>query len=681
MIRVYLGRAAIAAALVWLAVPLGPAQDKVETKDPPKTTDKASEAKPEPTPVPGTPGLSPQAAKINEFIKKGYESAGIKRAAARANDYEFIRRVYIDLIGRIATPEEVIDFERDGSADKRIKLVQRLLGSAAYVPKNKSGQPFPIPGSDPKAKPQPLTKYYAEEWAEHWANIWTVWLMTRTGHPDYRDQIHVWLEDQFSVKPSRGPVNHKDLTTKLLTATGTVGGAKMGGGWTPKDDYAANFIVHHLGEAVKDAKERSRDGAFDAVPITSRVTKLFLGLQTQCTQCHDHPFNKEWVQSDFWGVNAFFRQTVRSGTPSAAPGQGNNGKMVNANQITLTDMPELNSEMIVYYERRDGRRLGSFPIMLKDYAQAMAGEKSTKVLATQPAAKTRRQQLAEWVVAHDNFGKAYVNRMWAHFFGRGLCKEPAADDFGSNNEIVHPELLEYLGKEFVAYNYDQKKLMEWICTSDVYQLSHVGVKEYLDVKYDPYFARMPMKAMSPEVLFESLMTATGTMAEKKNQAAAEARKGARDAWMRKLVRQFGDDEGNELSFNGTIVQALLMMNGSELNGEIGVGRGAATVDIVQEVMNRNKGNIKGIYDDLFLLTLNRRPTAEEVSKLSVVREGKATVNIGTPAPPKTPGKGPATPPKNTGVLVPGANGPNGEKGFYQDVFWALLNTSEFMINH
>ena len=670
MIRVLLGRAALAAALVWLVMPTGPAQDK---KDPPK----APEAKPEPAkadPAPSAaPGTSPQTQKINEFIRKGYESAGIKKSAARATDSEFIRRVFIDLVGRIATYEEVIDFERDKSADKRIKLVQRLLGAGDYVPKNKDGQPFTAPGADAKSKPVQVKKYYAEEYAEHWANIWTVWLMTRTGHPDYRDQMHVWLEDQFSVTPSRTTISQKDLVTKLLTAKGTVGGAKMGEGWTPKPDYAANFIVHHLGEAVKDAKERERDGAFDAVPITSRVTKLFLGLQTQCTQCHDHPFNKEWVQSDFWGVNAFFRQTVRSGTPSAAPGQGNNAKMANANQITLTDNTDINSEMLVYYERRDGRRLSSFPVMLKDYAQAQAGEKSTRMLVN-AGAKTRRQQLAEWVVAHDNFGKAYVNRMWAHFFGRGLCKEPAADDFGSNNEVVHPELLEYLGKEFAQYNYDHKKLMEWICTSDVYNLSHVGVKEYVDVKYDPFFARMPMKAMSPEVLFESLMTATGTKAEKSNKAAAEARKGARDAWMRKLVRQFGDDEGNELSFNGTIVQALLMMNGSELNGEIGVGRGAGQSNVVVELFNRHKGAPGAMYESLFLITLNRKPTADEVAKLNQVREGKATVNLGTPAP-----KGPkgSTTAKPTTVAVMAG----GDQSFYQDVFWALLNTSEFMINH
>lgn len=664
MIRLSLGRAAVGGAFLLALIPFAPAQD---TK--PAAT-KPAEPKPAATTV---SYVSPQTEKINELIQKGYESAGIKRPAAKASDHEFLRRVFIDLIGRIATPEEVIDFERDRAPDKRVKLVRRLLGDPNYVPRDKSGLPFTrtyTVAGEKKPKKETLSFNYAEEFADHWANLWTVWLMTRTGHQDYRAQMNVWLREQFLKN-----VSHKDMVTKLLTATGQVGGAKTAEGFPYKDSYAANFIVHHLGEPIRDPAERKRDGAFDAVPVTSRVTKLFLGLQTQCTQCHDHPFNREWVQSDFWGVNAFFRQTVRSATPTGAP-VGNNQKMANAALVTLTDDPDLNTEMLVYYERRDGRRLGSFPVMLKDYDQAQNGEKSKKLLAGPVPGKTRRQQLAEWVVGHDNFSKAYVNRLWAHFFGRGLNKDsPAADDFGSTNSIAHPELLAYLGEEFALsqYNYDPKRLMEWICTSDVYQLSHVAVKEYADIKYDPYFARMPLKAMSPEVLFESLMTATKPGKRTKEQQ--EQRKGLRDAWMRKLVRQFGDDEGNELSFNGTIVQALLMMNGGELNGEIGVGRGAdATNNVVAEIV-KTHGSPAKIYDELFLMTLNRHPTATEVARLNEVMAGKARIDLGTPAAPK--GKGPT--PRNQPSYVMG--GGIKEVGFYQDVLWALLNTNEFMLNH
>jgi hypothetical protein len=618
--------------------------------------------------------VQPQTENINALILKGYESAGIAKPAKQADDYEYMRRVFIDLIGRIPTPEEIEDFTlRDRS---RVKLVQRLLNSEKYVPRGRNGQPFKRTRGRGKNKQTETVEFnYAREYADHWANIWTVWLMTRTGHQDYRDQMHIWLEKQFLDN-----VSHKDMVTKLLTATGTVGGSTTSPGSSMyKDDYAANFIVHHLGERINDdpatseVDERMRDGAHDAVPITSRVTKIFLGLQTQCTQCHDHPFNREWVQSDFWGVNAFFRQTVRSATPSPAP-LNNNPKMARAASVTLSDDPSLNAGMLVFYERRDGRRLGSFPIMLKDYEQALNEQKSKKMLAGKlNGGKTRREQLAEWVVEHDNFSKAYVNRIWAHFFGRGLNVEPAADNFGSTNEIVHGELLNSLAEEFAKeqYNYNPKLLMEWICTSDVYQLSHVANKAYTDIKYDAYFARMPLKAMSPEVLFESLMTATTPALLTKAQK--EERKAARDAWMRKLVRNFGDDEGNELSFNGTVVQALLMMNGAELNAELGIGRDAGQFTVIHEVMKEHRKPAE-VYRALFLRTLNRLPTVQEIDKLNDVASGKARITVGPAAPPKRPGG------KTSAPKAPVAAADNAYD-FYQDVLWALLNTNEFMLNH
>src|SRR5439155_10269518 len=108
-------------------------------------------------------------------------------------------------------------------------------------------------------------------------------------------------------------------------------------------------------------------------------------------------------------------------TPTMAP-MGNRKDMPAA-QITLSDDPSLNTQMIIYYERRDGRKMASYPAMLKDLSQANEGQKSTKMLSAPPAGKTRRQQLAEWVVGHDNFARAYVSRVWGHLFGRGMNKD------------------------------------------------------------------------------------------------------------------------------------------------------------------------------------------------------------------------------------------------------------------
>ena len=223
---------------------------------------------------PTTKDISAQTQKINEFILNGYESAGIQQTANRTTDEQYIRRVFIDLIGRIPTPEELVDYQCDSPRERRVKLVRRLLGARPYTLRNLYSQPTAV------------IKNYSEEYAEHWANIWTVRLMTRSVHPIYSGQMHAWLKDHFTVAPSHAASSHKEMVVQLLTATGQTGGT-VG---SSRPEYAANFILHHLGEPVKECDE----GAFDAIPITSRVTRLFLGLQTHCVQCHDHPLNKEW---------------------------------------------------------------------------------------------------------------------------------------------------------------------------------------------------------------------------------------------------------------------------------------------------------------------------------------------------------------------------------------------------
>jgi hypothetical protein len=363
--------------------------------------------------------------------------------------------------------------------------------------------------------------------------------------------------------------------------------------------------------------------------------------------------------------------------------------------VTLSDVPSLNPEAIIFYERRDGKLMATKPNFLKDYAAAEKEENQLKPVPKETT-KTRRELLAEYVTRHDNFNKAYVNRMWGHFFGRGLNKEPGVDDFGTNNEVVHPELLNTLAAEFGKY-YDMKSLMEWICTSDVYGLSHVANKDSADPKYDAYFARMPLKAMSPEVLFESLMTATKAEAA----ADAESRKRLRESWMAKLVRNFGDDEGNEITFNGTVVQALLMMNGRELNDEIGrASENNPVVKIVKKHTRGGSASPRAVIDELFLATLNRHPTSAELDKITALQnrgaviagegKGEAAKPAATKPPPANPDrkddKGtrrrpmPMATPVPTGPRVVPPSGPN-DLGFYQDLFWALLNTNEFMLNH
>src|SRR5262249_2691305 len=153
---------------------------------------------------------------------------------------------------------------------------------------------------------------------------------------------------------------------------------------------------------------------------------------------------------------------------------------------------------------------------------------------------------------------------------------------------------------------------------------------------EPLFARMLLKALSPEQLFESLMVAT----QADQNMPREERKKLHDNWTKNLIANFGDDEGNEVTFNGTVVQALLMMNGKDINDAIMSkerGRWAQTCA-------RYKGAAGPVLNDLSLAALNRPPTAAEIRKISdILRDTSRYV-------------------RTRHLVEP-----------YQDVFWALLN--------
>jgi hypothetical protein len=603
-----------------------------------------------------------QTAIINEQMSKTWKDNEIKPAEPASDDM-FIRRVFIDLLGRIPTPEEIRDYERDKQPNsaKRSALVNRLLHKPTYK----------VMGEDKKM----VTFEYEREFAQHWAEIWTVWLMSRGGvHQMYHDNLRFWLESEYA----KTSPNHEEIVRKLLTANGKT-----------NDNGAAAFIGAHLGEPIINPRDRTQnpadvqkeDGKFDMVPLTSRITRMFLGVQTQCTQCHDHPFNPEMGQDSFWGVNAFLRQIDRDITPAMMAGPGKAKKGMDARPFSIIDNPMLNSAAPVYYERRNGLLVAIPPTFLVNLAD-LEKEKNERAKKLMPKAgnKTRREVLADYVVNHDNFAKAFISRMWGHFFGRGLGSLPAFDDFGNrDNKMVHPEMLERLAQEFVKYKYDPKQVMEWICNSEVYNMSYVAAdKAMANPEKDMFFTHMPLRSPSPEVLFESLMTAT------KGEAAAdkEARKDKRDAWMTKLVRQFGDDEGNEMSFNGTIVQALLMMNGNELNDEIQRKDGTVARAMAKYERLGTQQMEKAVIDEIYLAALGRRPSSttkltfekvsptglktkkplmDKASELDFIHKQLTWSKANNPEFGKDPKKG--------------------YKMFFEDLFWTLLNTNEFILTH
>jgi len=540
-----------------------------------------------------------QVAFINQEIEKQWKENKIG-PSERCSDYEFIRRASLDLIGRVAKSKEIEVFMKDPPRERRSRLIERLLGE------KKDGESGGVEG---------------DEYANNMANLWTVLLLTRTGAKANHDWMQSWLTEEFAKKDA----NWSKITTELLTASGKA-----------EKNPAVNFILAHLGESIKE--DQKDNGHFTMVPITSRTTRLFLGLRTQCIQCHDHKFNDDWKQSHFWGINAFFRQVD---APNGRPGNDKQKKkgMKDPAEVTLKDDPGLNPEGIVPYERRTGVLLYQKPTFL-DGSKMVLKDSTT----------TRRQALAGFVVKSDYFAKTFINRMWAHFMGRGFTRD--VDDWGDHNPVSHPELLERLAKDWATrYGYNPRELVRWICNSRAYGLSCVANASNDKSDAEPFFGRMLLKAMSPEQLFESTMTATGAQAGQ----TKDGRQGLREKWLKKLVLNFGDDEGNEITFNGTVVQALLLMNGEDINKAI-MDKNWGTVATVLRRRPFTAPAARSAVTELYLATLNRPPTTAELNRiLSPKMIYMPQVAVRDPVAFYT--------------------------GFYQDLMWALLNSNEFILNH
>lgn len=567
-------------ALTWTAI----AQDKAGEKKDAKEAPVKKPVWPEPprnTIVSKSSDVQEMVKIINEKLEAGWKANGIV-PSRYVDDYEYIRRASLDIVGRVASVEEVAQYMKDPPATRRSMLVDRLLSHPDY--------------------------------ARHWSEMWTNWLLSRAGvfgRGLYHEQTAGWLKDQFAQNRP-----YDQMVKDLITATGK-----------NSENGAVNFILAHVGERTPAGKV-NEEGMFEMVPITSRLTRLFLGTQVQCAQCHDHPFHNNIKQNHFWGVNAFLRQVERVGN---IPMQRQDGLMT----LELKDNSSVNEKAKVFYEKRNG-------VFMEAKAEFLpiGEEKRGQRLPPGTAGRERRLELANYLIEHENFPKAIVNRTWGMFFGRGFINP--IDDFNDQNQPSNPELMMELSKQFKHYGYDVKKLIRWICNSHAYQLSPVANVTNDKPEHEVFFSRMLMKSMTPEQLFESMMVATNS-----DDMTSEERKKLRDEWLGRLVANFGDDEGNEVNFNGTVVQALLMMNGQDINAAVT----RKDKSPVTAAMAKYRGNPSLIISELYLSALNRKPSQKEIA--SVMDKMRLRPGFAD--------RDPAAP--------------------YQDLFWALLNSNEFILNH
>jgi hypothetical protein len=532
----------------------------------------------------------PEVALINEAIHKGWTDHHLLPSKA-ATDNEWCRRVYLDILGRVPKVDELTAFLKDKGHDKRADLVDRLLGEE-----------------------------YNDEYVRNWTAIWTNILIGRTGGVDRkslasREGMEKYLGDTLKYnKP------YDQMAKELITATGGV---------RPEDEGfngAANFLADKMAD--------------NGVQATARTSQIFLGMAVQCTQCHNHPFN-EYKQNQFWEMNAFFRQTKLERVATDEKKQKFVAKIENKDFKGEGNNP---NKAEIYYELRNGKLKVAYPVFVDGTSLASIYKDKGEDFGDHGALKDvdRREELAKLVLASREFDRAITNRVWAHFLGHGFTKP--IDDIGPHNPPSHPELLDRLGKSFRDGGFDLKKLMRWIALSEPYSLSsQIGPRNQDDdpsLGAKPMFSRFYMRQMEAEQLYESLIVATGAdnTYTKKDAADMQAK------WLKQFNNAFGTDDNDEsTTFNGSIPQALALMNGELVRRATGNQPGSMLAKVANDSKRDNAEKIRYLY----LAGLSRMPTKQELNlsnELLVSRSGNVATAL-------------------------------------QDIWWAVLNTNEFILIH
>ncbi len=499
------------------------------------------------------------------------------------DDVKWCRRVFLDVIGRIPSYEEFAEFAKDKSPDKKFSLVNRLLNDDRYT----------------------------EEYANQWSTVWTNVLIGRNGGMENRSLtnrsgMQKYLRDCFAQnKP------YNEMVIELVTATGTT---KPG---TEGFNGATNFLAMKVNEE-------------NGTQATAAVSRIFLGLQVQCTQCHNHPFN-QWKQQKFWEFNAFFRQSraLRRYVAGSTARDVDHVEIVNEDFAGEGRRPE---QAEIYYQLLNGLTKVAYPAFVDGTEIGRSGYVSQV---------NRRNELGKLMMESPFLDKAIVNRMWAHFLGYGFTKP--IDDLGPHSPTTQPELFEEISADFRAASYDLKQLIVWITMSQPYQLSSKITKDNASddptLGEAPKFSHFYTRQMNAEQLFQSL--AVATQANRKGNLEEQQKK--REDWMRQFVVAFGTDEGDETTtFNGSIPQSLMLFNGDLIREAISTEAGSWLHGMVQ-----NKGSVADKIQYLYIAGLGRRARNEEVNvaqQLLVARK-------------------------------------NDVGGMLQDMWWAILNSNEFIFNH
>jgi len=431
----------------------------------------------------------------------------------------------------------------------------------------------------------PKRDIYDNEWTAYWSLKWGDWLRNNRNNVGFGGMWSLYNWTRQSLRENK-PVDV--MVREIITAQGSI-----------YENGPANY--YKISKTPTDLAENT--------------VQVFLGVRLQCAKCHHHPF-EVYSQADYYGLAAFF-----SGVSTK----------------TSTDFGAIGGDTIVKVIKPGTIRHPRTRKIMKP-----------KPLLKEPIDTTNvrdlRRPLADWLTGPENrlFANNIVNRIWGYYMGTGLV-EPI-DDMRSTNPPSNPELMKALADDFVANKYDLRKLMRAIMISRTYQLSSNPTKgNAADTRF---YTHYNVKRLPAEVMLDAIDDSCGTQ-EKFTGVPLGTR--AIELPDSNFASYFLDTMGRpkrviacecERTSDPNLAQVLHIANGDLINSKLKDKKGRVAKILADKLPEADA------VTQLYLVTLSRKPTAEELAQCQTIIK----------------------------------TAENSKEG-YEDVLWALCNTREFLFNH
>jgi Protein of unknown function (DUF1549)/Protein of unknown function (DUF1553) len=512
-----------------------------------------------------TPTLTPS--QIDALILKGLAANGTP-VSELTNDEEFIRRIYLDLLGRLPQPGAIREFLASRVKNKRALLIDSLLTNPDF----------------------------AENWARYWRDVVSYRSPNENDRNVNYPLFETWLTGQFAAnKP------WDEIATAIITASGR------------NDENGAT--------AFALAEETS------PVEMAGEVSRVFMGVQIQCAQCHDHP-SDPWKRQQFHEFAAFF-----SGMKSKRVEKQEKGKpavfMISSEGPTHYSMPDL---------KNPEKKISVSPRFFLNEAPKVS---------EQVKADERLKLVARYITDPENpwFPRAFINRVWYALMGEGFYNP--VDDLGPTRTANSPEVLDLVADQWVQGGFDIRWLFRTILNTEAYQRASRSTNTAAG--RTPFASNVPSRLRADQI-FDALThaldleherdggavkPAQGKAAGKVGEMPAPKGPNGRD----NFLKTFGVDPSTPNDeVIGTIPQALYLMNSPLITREVQ----ARPKSMLGYLLMTHPDN-RSVLDILYLRALGRRPTDREVRSCSNYLHG-----VGDRA------------------------------EAFEDILWALLNSTEFL---